>query len=369
MHEYISLDDIDQRIIHALQIQPRAPWKLVAAIVSSDPTTVMRRWRRMVDAGAAWIAAYPPFGAHATLSLVEVGCAHGHTLEVASQLAMDPQVMSVNVHAGHRDLLVEVIGADVRQISNYLLERLALVEGIRWTRAHTVIASYADGNAWRMGALGRADERRLLGSGTRPADFAGSSARAARPILSAAEEEVAHVLAGDPRTSLTDLAKLLNVSVTTAGRRLEAVLRTQPMLRCEVAQSLSGWPVHATFFFACPAERVETTGQALAKLREARAAMTTTGPHNFYLAVWLRSLGDVQRLEVELATRLPHLVVVDRTLQIRPIKRIGHLLDEDGWTTGRVPIELGGPSLEVDKRDLAGRQSESSTDLATRGAP
>jgi DNA-binding Lrp family transcriptional regulator len=340
MQENFKLDDVDQRIIHVLQIQPRAPWKLVAAIVSSDPTTVMRRWRRMVDAGAAWIAAYPPFGAHATLSLVEVGCVHGRTLEVASRLALDPQVMSLTVHAGHRDLLVEVIGADVRQISNYLLEHLALVEGIRWTRAHSVIASYADGNDWRMGALGRADERRLVGSGNRPVDFAAGKTSAARPTLSIAEEEVALVLARDPRISLTDLAKTLNVSVTTARRRLEAVLRAQPMLRCEVAQTLSGWPVHATFFFRCPADRVDATGQALAKLREVRAAMTTTGPHNLFVAVWLRSLGDVQRLEVELTTNLPHLVVVDRTVEIRPIKRIGHLLDKHGWTTGRIPIEL-----------------------------
>jgi len=362
MHENITLDDMDKRIIHVLQIQPRAPWKLVAAIVSSDPTTVMRRWRRMVDAGAAWIAAYPPFGAGATLSLVEVGCAHGRTLEVASRLAMDPQVMSLNVHAGHRDLLVEVIGADVRQISNYLLEHLALVEGIRWTRAHSVIASYADGNDWRMGALGRADERRLVGSGNRPLDFAGGKTSAARPTLSIAEEEVAHVLAGDPRISLTDLAKTLNVSVTTARRRLEAVLRAQPMLRCEVAQTLSGWPVHATFFFRCPADRVDPTGQALAKLPEVRAAMTTTGPHNLFVAVWLRSLGDVQRLEVELTTNLPHLVVVDRTLEIRPIKRIGHLLDKDGWTTGRIPIELGSPTSAANQRDIEGRPSELSTD-------
>ena len=86
--------------------------------------------------------------------------------------------------------------------------------------------------------------------------------------LSVAEEAVARVLVEDPRISIADLAKTLDVSTTTAGRRLDAVLRAQPVLRCEVAQSLSGWPVHATFFFRCPADKVNLTGRSLAKLRE-----------------------------------------------------------------------------------------------------
>ncbi|TGB14234.1 Lrp/AsnC ligand binding domain-containing protein [Streptomyces sp. MZ04] len=78
----------------------------------------------------------------------------------------------------------------------------------------------------------------------------------------------------------------------------------------------------------------------LAKLPETRLCVGVSGPQNLVATVWVRSLGDVQALEVRLAHALPHLRIVDRAVALRAVKLMGRLLDAGGRAVGFVPIDL-----------------------------
>ncbi|GAA3353999.1 hypothetical protein GCM10017744_009850 [Streptomyces antimycoticus] len=54
-----DLDELDRGLVHALQIHPRAPWTLVGDVLAVNPVTAARRWRRLQEAGLAWVTAYP----------------------------------------------------------------------------------------------------------------------------------------------------------------------------------------------------------------------------------------------------------------------------------------------------------------------
>ena len=71
-HDTFTVDELDLRIVHALQIHPRAPWSLVASVVEADRATALRRWRRMEEAGAAWVSCYPVETSEPTLAFVEI---------------------------------------------------------------------------------------------------------------------------------------------------------------------------------------------------------------------------------------------------------------------------------------------------------
>jgi DNA-binding Lrp family transcriptional regulator len=345
LHDAFTVDELDLRIVHALQISPRAPWSLVATVTEADRATVMRRWRRMEEAGAAWITCYPVETSDPILALVEICCTHGQTLQVAARLALDPHAASVNAYAGSRDLVLEVITRDQRDQSRYVLERLAAVEGIREVRTHHSAAYYRDASQWRLGLLDAAAERRLTA-------LAGASVTTSQiapgpRAFSEAQREVAHELAADPRMSAAELAARLGVSRATAHRRLAGLLAEHPVMRCELARPLTPWPVSASFFLCCPADKVDVTAQALSKLREVRAVMATVGPFNLYLSAWVRSVSDVYLLESQLVARLPHAQVADRAFVIRPVKLMGQLLNEDGSRIGTVPIDLRRSPLEL----------------------
>ena len=146
---------------------------------------------------------------------------------------------------------------------------------------------------------------------------------------------------------MADLAARLGVSRATAHRRLTGLLAAQPVLRCELARSLTPWPVSATFFLRCPADKIDVTAQALSKVREVRAVMVTLGPHNLFVAAWVRSVSQVYLLEAQLAARMPHVQITDRSFVTRPVKLMGQLLNEDGMRTGTVPIDLRRSPLEL----------------------
>jgi DNA-binding Lrp family transcriptional regulator len=110
-------------------------------------------------------------------------------------------------------------------------------------------------------------------------------------------------------------------------------------LRCEVAQPITGWPVAATFWARVPPDELDRTATALTGLPEVRLCAATTGADNLVMTLWLRSLGDVQRLEAELARKLPALVLTDRAVTLHAAKRMGCLLDGTGRITDVVPID------------------------------
>ena len=341
-HDTFTVDELDLRIVHALQINPRAPWSLVASVVEADRATVLRRWRRMEETGVAWVSCYPVETSELTLAFVEISCLHGQSLQVAARLAADPHAASVNVYAGSRDLLAEVVTRNQRDQSRYVLERLAAVPGIREVRTHQSAAYYRDASHWRLGLLDSTAERRLAAPSARTSRAADSPA-----IVTDAQRELAYELAADPRMAVADLAARLGVSRATAHRRLTELLARSPFMRCELARTLTPWPVSAVFFLRCPADKIDVTAQALSKLREVRAVMATVGPFNLYLSAWVRSVSDVYLLESQLVARLPHVQVTDRAFVIRPVKLMGQLLNEDGLRIGTVPIDLRQSPLQL----------------------
>ncbi|UXM92501.1 Lrp/AsnC family transcriptional regulator [Paenarthrobacter sp. JL.01a] len=331
-------DEVDLQIINALQIRPRASWSQIAGVIGIDPATAARRWRRLEDAGAAWIACNPPYESLTAIAHVEIDCVHGRTADVAQQLARDSASVSITINAGGRDLQVMVWTCTSKELARYVLDRLAQIDGIRAVRTFPIVRIYREATGWRLGALNAEQSRRL-----RP-----PSAVMVKPLsrqLTDAEWAVFNALNRDPRIEIKQLAYELGVSPSTARRRLDDLLNNQSILRTEVARSLSGTPVYATFFGVCPAERLDSTAEALTTLPEIRGVSTHAGKHNVFITAWLRSLEHVQTFEAEIARKLPHLRIVDRTTVLRTIKLIGRLMDDDGWSIGSVSTDVRQTSM------------------------
>jgi DNA-binding Lrp family transcriptional regulator len=346
-HDGFTVDELDLRIVHALQVSPRAPWSLVASVIGADRATVMRRWRRMEEAGAAWITCYPVLSPEHTFTLVELSCIPGRTLQVAARLAADPHAVSVMACSGSSDLEVDVITRDHRNQARYVLERLAAIEGIRKVRTHQAAAYHHEASRWRLGLLDAAAEGRLAAHASPPAMIGQKATNDPGTAITEAQRDIVGALASAPRMPTAELAARLGVSRATAHRRLTELLSAQPVMRCELAQSLTPWPVTATFFLRCPADKIDVTAQALSRLRNVRAVLATVGHRNLCFAAWVPSISHVVRMESQLVTRMPHVQVTERSFVTRPVKLMGQLLDEDGWRTGTVPIDVRRNPLEL----------------------
>jgi len=63
-----------------------------------------------------------------------------------------------------------------------------------------------------------------------------------------------------------------------------------------------------------------------------------SGPYNLTFGAWLRSVDDVQPFETMIGTRIPGLVIADRSVTLWEIELGGHILDPDGRHLRCVPM-------------------------------
>lgn len=341
MKDSVALDEADLALVDALQVAPRASWTAISRATELSAVTAARRWRRLVDAGVAWVTGAPSVSVWNAqcVAYVEITCAPGSNLAVARELAADRHALSVELTAGGCDVFVTVAAAHLTALSRYLLGRLDLVPGVTGSRTRIATRVYRDGSAWRLGALSQDAAKRL------PRTDEGS--RSPAPLLPASDRRILLQLGLDGRASFTAIAAAAGVSEAAARRRTARLLATGTvLLRTEVAGPLVGWPVPAILSVDAPTSRLAEYARAVARFRQVRLCATLAGTPPMVVAAWLRDIEEIHRLETTIARELPGLSVVDRLITLRTVKRMGRLLDEAGRAVGAVPMDVWMDPLE-----------------------
>ena len=335
MHESVTLTDADLALVEALQIAPRAPWSAVGQALGVSAPAALRRWQRLADAGVAWVTGTPGLGVWADrcLAYVEVTCRPRAKVAVAEELAGDPHALTVELTAGGSDVLVTVAAADLPTLGRYLLERLDRIAGVTGTRTRIATRLYTEGSGWRLGAL--TPPRGAVLDRLRP----GAAARPTR--LDAVDRDLVVELGRDGRASFAALAQRAGVSQATARRRTGRLIDSGAVrLRTELAAPLAGWPVSAVLSADAPASRLQEVSASIGRIRQVRLCATLAGSPGLIVVAWLRAVDEVHRFEMALARGVPDLVVADRRIVLRTVKRMGRLLDSDGRATGIVPMDV-----------------------------
>ncbi|MFD0396797.1 Lrp/AsnC family transcriptional regulator [Kitasatospora sp. NPDC127121] len=335
----VTVDELDLALVNALQLRPRAPWSLLGQTLGISPVTAARRWRRLSQAGIAWVTAYglPHPEDRGCVAYLDLDCAPGRLRQIADELAEDPHVMSIEHVAQGCDLVVTVAFTDLATVSRYTAERLGPLPGVNAVRVHLATGFYAEGIRWRLDSLDQAQrvelhDDHLAGYGT-PSGV--------RAEVREENRELLIRLGVDGRLGQAELAAATGLSPSTLRRRLDRLAASDAIrFRCEIAARDAGRPVLATFRADLPPERLDEVGPQLARLPEVRLCVSVTGPHNLLLSVWQRSLADVQRLETALARRFPDLRVAERRVSLRTVKRMGRILDGDGRAVRAVPLDI-----------------------------
>ncbi|MFI5982383.1 Lrp/AsnC family transcriptional regulator [Streptomyces sp. NPDC051555] len=333
------MDELDLALVNAIQLRPRAPWSLLGQTLGISPVTAARRWRRLSEAGIAWVTAYglPHPEDRGCVAYLDVGCAPDRILQIADELAEDPHVMTIEHLSQGCDLVVTAAFTDLAMVSRYTAERLGRLPGITTVRAHLATGFYAEGIRWRLDSLDPA--QRLELHDDHPAGHGPPSG--ARAEVRHEDRELLIRLGVDGRLDQAELAAATGLSPTTLRRRLDRLAASDAIrFRCEIAARDAGRPVLATFRADIPPDRLDEVGPQLARLPEIRLCVAVTGRHNLILSVWQRSLADVQRLEAALARRFPDLRVAERRVSLRTVKRMGRILGADGRAVRAVPMDI-----------------------------
>ncbi|MCP2341971.1 Lrp/AsnC family transcriptional regulator [Actinomadura rupiterrae] len=320
----VDIDDIDRQLIHALQLDGRAPFNLIAEVLGVSDQTVARRYRRLRSADLLRVVAVPPAGylAHGRW-ILRLRCTPGSSESVAEALARRPDTAWVQLASGGTEVQCITRAATPDEAEQLLLEKLPRTSRIVDVAAYSVLHVF----------YGSPSPIRLLDALTpeqvaalRPQrEFAADPANI--PHCGPDDRPLLDVLARDGRTALPDLAAATGWSPSTVRRRVEH-LRSLGALHfyAEFDLRLVGLSHSTRLWMTVAPSGLDAAGRALAAHPEVVFAAATSGATNLSATVLCRDAHDLYRYLTDRVAALPGVTHVESTPVIRNLKRLGRVL-------------------------------------------
>lgn len=210
-----EMDELDRRIAAALQLNGRAAWRDIAAVVGTTESTVARRAQRLLDADLVQIAVSQPPSClgMSQVATVLLRCSPGVQLQVAETLAQLPHVWYVGVYVGDADIICQVTVPAVDSLLDVLM-RQQQIAGVVSTVAEPITRTFKVSYGWARHLL--PDDGAALDADPRPHDERAHE-------LSEVDQAIIALLRQDPRIPFATAAAQLGLHQTTVARRFEAL--------------------------------------------------------------------------------------------------------------------------------------------------
>ncbi len=132
------IDEVDQRIIEALQLDGRRPFTKLAAELGISEASVRQRVANLINNQVMQIVAItnPLKMGFSLACMISIRVSGERLLEAAREIAAFDEVIYLIVCAGNPDLLAEVVCQDNDHLLRFLTDKLYKVPGVLQTETH-----------------------------------------------------------------------------------------------------------------------------------------------------------------------------------------------------------------------------------------
>ncbi|MEV7598789.1 Lrp/AsnC family transcriptional regulator [Kitasatospora sp. NPDC089797] len=322
-----GFDELDRRLVHALQIDGRAPFSTVAAVLGVSDRTVARRYARLRSVGALRVlGGIDPTALGAVLWLLRVRCAPSASVAVAEALARRPDTSWVSLTSGGTEITCVVRTESAADSEALLLDRLPRTPRVEGVSAHSVLHSFYGGPDSLIAKLGPLDAEAVAALSPPPAPPLPPVPPVAQhpgPVrLDDGDRKLLAALAADGRTGTERLATVTGWSPTTVRRRM-AELRERGVLYLDIDcdARLLGYGGRTLLWLSVAPPHLEEAGLALAGHPEVAFAAATTGPTNLHATVVCTDQRALYRYLTTRVAALPAVTHVETAPVIRTVKQ------------------------------------------------
>jgi len=136
-----SIDEIDLRIIEALQLDGRRPFTKLAAELGISEASVRQRVANLMNTQVMQIVAItnPIKLGFSLASMIGIRVSGDRLLEVAEEISAFDEVIYLIITTGSFDLLAEVVCRDNDHLLSFLTEKLYKVPGVQQAETYTYL--------------------------------------------------------------------------------------------------------------------------------------------------------------------------------------------------------------------------------------
>lgn len=311
------LSELEQLIIAALQVDGRASWRKIAAVLEQPERTVARHGVELLKSGAVSVAA---IRVRSSTTLLRLECMLGTSRVAAEALAQRRDSTFSYLMTGGADVVAELI-LDPEAVPHVLATEIPATVGLVRAVSYPILRYFRTIRGWRSGLLTPAQAHAMgseLTFDVKELNVTGA--------LSEHDEAIIAVLTEDGRASIESLARRAGVSETTANRRMEWLLRNNRMtIRTLVEPAAVGLPVEAFLWIKAAPGKVGRVGEALATRPEVRYAAAVAGDYQLVANVTLPDSAALYAFITDSAWA-DDAYSVDSTVLLQARKRGGRLI-------------------------------------------
>jgi DNA-binding Lrp family transcriptional regulator len=209
------LDELDRRIIAALQSDGRASWTEIAELSNSSVATVARRGQQLLRDGVVRVAAVPGTNhAGATdLFVLRITCAPGTQMDVLAELVRYTDLRFLSLVTGPYDILAELNLRREESLQARIVERILAIDGVQRCDTDLTLHVYKVSHDWSRQLLSDAPPEQVV------------EAHQCDPShFDAVDRQIIELMRDDGRSSFRTVAAEVGLNESTVRRRFETLL-------------------------------------------------------------------------------------------------------------------------------------------------
>lgn len=317
--ESVILDELDHRLIHALQLDGRAPLRHVAAVLHVPERTLVRRYQRLRTKLILRVAGrITTPGAGRAESIVRIQCTAGTEERLAAVLSRRADTSWVATLAGR----AELTGIFTSPLAAaHLPGKLSQLPHVQAATAARVLRYVAGVGGWqvRLRALSPAEQDLLRYPTAAQGDRASS--------WTDQDAQLATALARDGRASIAALAAATGWSAPTVRARI-AEWRAAGVLsfEAEIDPAFFGYQHEALLWLEVAPAALAAAIETLNRQPSVAFAATTAGPTQLFVIAECRQISDLHDLLTTELAGVAGITRADSAFTQHRTKRTGSLL-------------------------------------------
>jgi DNA-binding Lrp family transcriptional regulator len=309
-----TYDALDRAVAHALQVNGRAPFRLLGDVLGVSDQTVARRYARLRRHGVLHVVGISDLDRlRISQWVIRVRTIPGAAKSVGAALAGREDTSWINFCGAGTDIVFAAVGESAETLLGETLARTSAIIGIQADRViHTFYGGHVSAYTKR-GPLS-ADQIAALTEETPPVG-------AEPPALDAVDRQLIRALRDDGRATVEGLARLVGLSDSSTRRRVDALLRSGTVrLDVDIDVTMLGVPLRALLWLRAETGALRIAGQKLADHAEVTYAAAVTGPASLFVSI---AVPDTAALYEYISARLPEVPgteLVESAIVIRHLK-------------------------------------------------
>ncbi|MCX4817018.1 AsnC family transcriptional regulator [Streptomyces sp. NBC_01239] len=318
-------DEVDGKILRALQCAPRASFRVIGEVAGVSEQTAARRFHALRRAGVMRVVGLIDPSVHGEARWVaRIRCRPDRVGPLADALARRPDIAYAGLASGGSEIIC-VISAPVHvPRDDVLLRQLPKSASVLDVSIDLLIHPFGTSGVsdWTGygGHLTPSQIRQLVGD--RPDMPTGPPVR-----LTDEDTPLLDALADDGRATHTQLADVTGWSTARVARRLDALESSGALAYdVELLSARLGFALNATLWLRVAPARLERVGEELAAHDEVAFAAAISGDSNIMVVVICRDTEDLYRYLTTKVAAVPGIDGYGVSIHVHRLKQATSLI-------------------------------------------